>query len=287
MITDKKNMYEVLGVAPTATLAEIKAAHRRLSLAVMSGKQGLSREDVEFQLKLLDMALGTLTDPATRDAYDAKLALPVVSVPYNLALPVRTVADSQVADEKATPLAAAVVDSYQTAMATIEGHKLEIQAVSSTVSASARALRAILRIVAGLLVLGFALKMGQMALAARRPVTPSVHVARAEEMLIIQQYYKKYGVRPASRAEAELLEREHRRKENEESQVQFEKDKAEMEQRRFEEEAREIGERVHDNLVRAEEQARYEDLRRQRELQRQRDSQGQPRAQEQRDSAEE
>lgn len=287
MITDKKNMYEVLGVAPTATLAEIKAAHRRLSLAVMSGKQGLSREDIEFQLKLLDMALGTLSDPATRDAYDAKLALPVVSVPYNIALPVRTVADSQVADETATPLAAAVVDSYKTAMATIEGHKLEIQAVSSTVSASATALRAILRIVAGLLVLGFALKMGQMALAARKPATPSVHVARAEEMLIIQQYYKKYGVRPASRAEADLLEREHRRKENEERQVQFEKDKAEMEQHRFDEEAREIGDRVHDNLVHAEEQARREELRRQRELQRQRDSQGQSRAQEQRDSAEE
>jgi len=284
--TDKKNMYEILRVAPTATQAEIKAAHRRLSLEVMSGKQGLSREDVEFQLKLLDMALRTLADPTSRDVYDAKLALPVTSVPYNISLPIRTAADSRAVDETAGKLAAAVVDEYRTTVAAIEGHKIELEAVSSTVRASASALRAILRIVAGLLILGFVLKMGQMALAARKPTTPSIHIARAEEMLIIQQFHKKYGVRPASRAEAELLEREYRRKENEERQAQFEKDKMESEQRDFDEESRRMGERVHENLAHAEERARYMEQLRQQDLRRQRDSQGQSSWPEQRDAAE-
>jgi hypothetical protein len=268
MTADKQTMYEILGVLPTASHAEIKAAHRRLSLEVMTGKLGLSREDCEFRLKLLDMALDTFSDQASRDAYDAKLASS--PVPSNAAFPVR-VASSPAEEVRALELVAAVEGKRTTALVGYDDRKLQLQAVSSTVSAAGRSLRTILRIIAGLLVLGFVLKMGQMAMASRHDGHRSKEIARAEEMLVIQQYYKKHGVRPASRAEAEFLEQENRRKENELRRVEFEKARQDSELRSFVQESREIGQRVHEDLVYAEEQARYEDKVKQRELQRQRD----------------
>lgn len=279
---DKKTMYEILNVASDAPLAEIKAAHRRLSLQIMTEKNDLSREEREFQLKLLDIALDTLSDPASRDAYDAKLALE--AAPGGLSLAGTALVSATIPEEKAHQLAAAIVDDYKTSLASIDERPLQIQAIKSTLGASASALRTILRIVAGLIVLGFVLKMGQLALAARKPGLPPAAVARAEEKLIIQQYYRKHGVRPASRAEAELLEQQHRLKENEVRQAEFEKEKEESELRRFDEESREIGERVHREYARAQEQARYEEMLRQQELQRQREAQLEPFRQQQNES---
>lgn len=85
MTTNKKTMYEILQVSSTASLAEIKAAHKRLSLEVMSASPALSREDCNFRLNLLDVALHTLSVPVLRDAYDAQLASTKASA--NVALP--------------------------------------------------------------------------------------------------------------------------------------------------------------------------------------------------------
>lgn len=285
MAADKKTMYEILDVPSAATLAEIRAAHRRLSLQIMTDNSDRSREQREFELKLLDIALDTLSDPASRDAYDAKLTLE--TAPGSMTLTGTALISAGMTEEKAQQLAAAIVDDYKSSQAGIIERQIDFQAVSSTVGASARALHKILRVVAGLIVLGFVLKMGQLALAARRPALPPEAVARAEEKLIIQQYYKKHGVRPASRAEAELLEQQHRREENALRQAEFEKEREASELRRFEEESRQIGDRVHEEYARAEERDRYEEMLRLRELQRQRDEQANPYPPQQSDSAQE
>lgn len=251
MDNKKQTMYEVLEVSPTASFAEIKAAHKRLSLKIMSGALGLSREDCEFRLKILDVALHTLSVPALRDAYDAELAPP--ASPANAVAPVRTTALALVDDAKVTEIATAIKRSHQTVPVSLASHRTELEIVSSTVSASARSLKTILRAIIGLFVLGSVLTMGKIAFASRTAALPTKEEARAEEKLIILEYYKKHGTRPASRAEAEFLETENRRKENEQRQAEFAEKRKDDEYRRFVEDSRDMGERIHDNLVQEEE----------------------------------
>jgi len=260
----KKTMYEILEVSPTASHADIKAAHKRLSIELMSGTLGLSREECNFRLNVLDVALHTLSVPVSRDAYDAQLAS--TNATGKVAFPIKSNVVSLGDEAKALRIVAAIEDNYKIAAANIDSFQFPIKEVFSTVSVSARSLKRLLRVIIGLLVLGFVLKMGQMAFASRQAGRPSSEVARAEEKLIIQEYYKKYGVRPASRAEAEFLEQENRRKENEQREAAFEEKKKEEEYSRFVEESRRIGDRVHANLVRDEERERYEEMQRQRDL---------------------
>ena len=264
MTAKKKTMYEILDVSPTASYADIKASHKRLSLELISGKLGLSREDCNFKLNLLDVALHTLSTPIFRDAYDAQLA--PVAAPGNLALPTKFNIVSIGEETKALRVVAAIEDNYKIAAARMNSNQFPLKEISSTVSASVSSLKKLLRIFIGLTVLGFVLKAGQMAISARQAGRPSIEVVKAEEKIIIQEYYKKYGVRPASRAEVEFFERENRRKENEQHEAVFAEERKEEEYHRFVEESRRQGDRVHDNLVRAEERERYEEMRKQRDL---------------------
>lgn len=250
----KKTMYEILAVSPTASQAEIKAAHKRLSLELMSGKLGLSREECNFQLSVLDVALHTLSVPVLRDAYDAGIA--PTATHGNAVLPIKSNVLSLVDGAKTNKIAAAIEDNYKIAAMGMASLQFPIKEVSSTVSLSASSLKKILRIVIILMVFGFVIKMGQLVLASRRAGHPSVEVTKAEEKLIIQEYYKKHGVRPASRAEAEFLEQEARRKENEQREAAFAERRKEEEYRRFVNTSHDIGNQVHANLVQEEERER-------------------------------
>lgn len=264
MTAKKKSMYEILEVSPTASYAEIKASHRRLSLALMSGSMGLSREDCNYNLNLLDVALHTLAVPVLRDSYDAQIAS--TTAPGNLIVPVKTNIVPLGDEAKALKVVVAIEDNYRLAATRMNSHQFPIKEFSSTVTASTSALKKILRLIIGLAILGFVLKVGQMALSFRQAGRPSMEVAKAEEKLIIQEYYKKHGVRPASRAEAELLETEYRRKENERREAAFAEKRKEEEYHRFVEESRYEGDQIHENLVRAEERERYEEMQQQRYL---------------------
>lgn len=261
MSQQKKTMYQILRVDATATTAEIKAAHRRLSFALLSGKASLSPDERDYQLKLLDVALATLSDAEARAAYDAKLSAPVSPAPP---LPVPVTSPSEVS--RALQLAEVVEQNFR--MSVGNERKLQFDAVSATLGNSARALKTILRIIIGLVILFMVMRWGQMAMASRPPPPPpSSEVLKAEEKLVIQRYFKTYGVRPGSRAEAEMLTMEHRRKENAAREADYERDRAAREAERFAEQGRSIGERVHEDLRIAEEAAREEDQRRKREIQ--------------------
>lgn len=262
--TKKKTMYEILGVPPTASLTDIKAAYKCESLKIMSGALGLSRDDCNFQLNLLDVALHTLSNPYLRDVYDAELA--PENMPTNIVSPVRSSVLSIGGKEKALMLASSLEETYKNATVGIDSYKPQIEAVSSVVGTSVKSMKTLMRIFIGLAVLAFIIKAGQMTMASRQDGRATPEVAKAEDKLIIQEYYKKHGVRPASRAEAEFLEGENRRLENEQRAVVFEEKKKEDEYNQFVKKSRDEGERVHEALVRAEESDRQEERRKQQVL---------------------
>ncbi|MBU0622287.1 MAG: J domain-containing protein [Gammaproteobacteria bacterium] len=254
-MSSKKSMYEILEVLPTASLEEIKAAHRRLSFRVISNGQGMSREECETQLKFLDVALHTLSNPSTRDAYDAELAVPSLElVPYEMkeATPQNEV--------RALSLATEIEGAYKLAKAEIQPVPGMLEMTASTVNASYRSMKVVLRAIIGFTIFGVVVMLGRGAVASREGgvvITPEMRLA--EEKLIILEYYKKYGERPASRAEAEFLELENRRKENEERAAAFEEKRRQEEYQRFEDESRRQGDQIHEELVR---QEAYEERRR-------------------------
>lgn len=260
MAQAKKSMYEILGVSPTATQAELKAAHRRLSFEIMSGKQGLDPEDCKLRLQVLDIALNTLSDPVSRDAYDMQQA---AASQANTALPVR-LATGPVANEvHALQLATAVDGILKDNSATIDERQFQFKVVSQTVGASLRSVKTILRIVALLLLLGMVLRMSGCMMAARKPAFPAAAVATAEEKLIVQAHFKKHGVRAANRAEVEAFEAENRARETARREDEFKQQRAADETRRFIEESQDNYRRAELEQERAQAEARYQAMRRQ------------------------
>lgn len=260
---NKRSLYEILGVAPTASLAELKAGHRRLSLEIMSGKLGVSREDCDYRLQLLDVALSTLSDPCSRDAYDLQLA---EASRANRSFPVSSAIGAGGAEGRAPQLAAVVEDVYKANVPAIDERQFQLAAVSQTVGASMRSLQIILRVVFWLLLLGIVIRLGSCTLAARmRPGLPPAAVAKAEEMLMIQAYFKQTGVRAASRAEVEALQAEARRLDDERREEEFKQRRADYESDRFFAESQEISRRLEEEQARAEAEARYVAIERQRQ----------------------
>lgn len=245
-------MYEILEVAPSASLPEIQAAHRRLSRNLMLGKLGLSREDIQNNLKLIDWALQTLSDQSSRDAYDAQLATRIA--PKNAVVPVT---------DGAMPLklAAAIQQTYKATAAIETGPESPLGIISATAASSASALTKIFRVLVGLFALSAVVKCSTMILASHQPGRAPEAVSKAQEKVIIQEYYQTHGVRPGSKAEADLLEVENRRRENAQREAAREKEQEERKYHRFVEESRQLADQVSENIRRDEERARYEEER--------------------------
>lgn len=69
-------LYDLLKIPSTSGLAEIEAAHGRLSQQLrQAGAYGLSGDEAQARLKQVDEAYRTLSDPMRRAQYDAALAV--------------------------------------------------------------------------------------------------------------------------------------------------------------------------------------------------------------------
>lgn len=257
----KKTLYEILEVSPSAPLPEIRAAHKRLSLQLVSGQSGLSREDAEFNLKVIDVALQTLSIQSSRDAYDAQLA-PLISSTAAV-VPLKVNAVSLGANAATLKIADAIENSHRMVAAIKSGHLAPIKVVSTTISSSISALKKIIAIIGFVLALGTVIKLVSMNGQSSRSTS---EVAKAEEKVLLQEYYQTHGVRPESKAEADLLEVEARRKENAQREAALEKRQQEERYSRFVEESRREGDRVSENLHRGEERARREEEQRKQRL---------------------
>lgn len=101
--------------------------------------------------------------------------------------------------------------------------------------------------------------------ANRQSMVDAAVAEKAREKVELQEYYQQYGVRPANKAELELLKAENHRKEEAARKLAAERERIEEDSRRFEENARRRGDQVSSALQMAEltakEQARREDER--------------------------
>ncbi|MFY9259984.1 MAG: hypothetical protein WAO71_05670 [Gallionella sp.] len=265
MATKKKTLYEILRVAPNASLDEIKAAHKLQSRKLMMSELGLNREDVDFQLQVLDVALFTLSNPLSRDEYDAQIAPPIKPEPVNK-LPLKV-------SENSLSIAAAMERNNQLSAAMLANQTTSFDVAATTVKSSIKSLKYIFRFIAGFIVLLVVIKWGISSMAPRHPLLGAVEMIAAEEKmsateekLYLQEYYQKHGVRPASKTEADLLDVERLRTENAERAAKLEKKKEAEADKKFIEESRAMAAKVSENLQREEEKARYEAMRKERQL---------------------
>jgi curved DNA-binding protein CbpA len=222
--------YDLLEVSQHADLAEISAAYLRISQELASGNSPQEPTDAEFQKKLLKQAYEVLSTPSRRSDYDAGLAM-------------RGEVPSQ-------------LDTRLHAEAVLE-------------SAKWSPIRRLLTIIASLMIFGMVMQMGVMFMAYQRSkaMVDVDATSPLAEKAYLQDFYQTYGIRAASRAEADLLLADMRRKEQEardESQKQRLQEDEERRLKRFEEESRRLGAEVTANNLRAEqeaERARAEEIR--------------------------
>ena len=225
-----KTYYDLLEVSQHADLAEISAAYVRLSPAPASANGRVEPAEAEFRKKLLKQAYEVLSTPSRRADYDAGLAL-------------RGEAPSQL--------------------------DTRLQAEAGFESAKWSPIRRLLTVIASLMVVGMVMQISVMLVAYQRSkamlgVDAASPVA---DRAYLQDFYQTYGIRAASRAEADLLLADMRRKEQatrDELQKQRQQDDEERKLKRFEEESRRLGAQVTANNLRAEqevERARAEEIR--------------------------
>ncbi len=281
-MTRKKSLYEILQVAPDASYAEVRAAHQRLLQALDTSQPALDPDSYKLQQRLLQVAWSTLSNPQSRDAYDASLAVrqePVAASPALALVPMQPPAEAVHLRADAMLLRAEAMALRADAL----GLRADA-AIPSLASSTAFTRAAVLPAATGLgsslrrilLALGAATAMAaafKLVFLLWAPSPLAVNSAarqQAEDKTFLQEYYQTYGVRPASRAEAAALDAERLSKQDAQKAVlaaQSAQRKAADSERKFEEESRRRGEQVSTELQYAEEKARMaaqEEERRQR-----------------------
>ena len=262
---DNRTLYELLGVRPQATATEVRTAYR-LALDALEAQRGvLAKQDFDDQVQLLRVAFTTLNDPISRAGYDADLdaaAKAAAAVPYGGALATTPSVSGARAD--ALGLRADALALRADALmvrADIAPSSLQGDGLFSDWSPALR--RLVSSAVLLLVVLGGVLGVSRCTTKSARDQIElrEAQERRAAEQAVLQDYYQTYGVRPANRAEMELMEAERRRKENAERQAATENRRVEEEQRRWEEESRRRGEEATRNVQAAMEASREEQQR--------------------------
>ncbi|WP_156362660.1 hypothetical protein [Xylophilus sp. Leaf220] len=270
----RNSLYEVLGVAPDASDADIRTAYERRCEALNTAAPGEVPADRDLQRKVLTLAFRTLASPTERAAYNARMSTPPsVPVPALSLVPMETDPDALALKAEALTLRAEAMSLRAEAMSMRGGRTLAAGGFAadhghSPLNDTASLLRKVLTVLGTLLAIALVARVLVMLLAGpSKPVAPGMD-NDAREKVVLQDYYQTYGVRPANLAEMELMEAERRRKERSTQEARnAERDKARAAdaERRAAEDTRRRADEVSARLH-AEEQAFKERMRREDEL---------------------
>lgn len=214
----KKTLYEILGVTPSATDADIKAAYQRLLQRLESGDSGLDYAEANFQLSLAKQAYWTLSDNMRRSAYDATLAMPLD-------------------------------------MPLIEPPDLKIRISNKSRLVPPRLL---VSVIGGLFALGILIQIAFSAMSHNPALKDENGVSLTEKKVALKEYEMTHGASSPSEIAATQIREEEARLKAEERREAYAREAAERRQNRELEESRRYAARVSQDLQAAEEQVRRE-----------------------------
>lgn len=243
-------LYELLEISSDASPEVIEVAYQQLSQRYASSELGASHELVVNKRKLLLQAYQTLSNPATRAAYDAAM--------------LESSRHGHTSAYGAHPRMA-----HQNA------------ALAST-SSQSKTLTWLLTIIASLMAIGLLFQIVVVASAYRQQHQLQQSLANApsmsaqQEKIWLEDFYQRTGRRAASYTEAELIEAELARARSEQQRLQNAQEMAKNKQEAQLRESHYAAEQVSRNLRNKEEDLRREEesrLRRQQEEERQRQEQ--------------
>jgi len=248
----KSTLYELLGVSPLASAADVQAAYRRELDALEAQRGEMTPQAIVERAQVLRVAFSTLGNAALRAAYDAELQSAERAARAAAGMMPSMVSREQVRAEALGLRADALSLRADAMLARAELEGTTSRRAAGLLAGASTVLRALgLLVVIGIAAFGFT-RCTVAGSAQQRAVAE----VRAAEQVALQDYYQTYGVRPANMAELELMEAERRRRENDARQAEQERRQQTEQQRRWEEESRRIGERVSQDLQRADEEAR-------------------------------
>lgn len=254
-MSKKQSLYEILAVSPNAHEVEIRAAHEKMIQALEAQRPSLSHEDYTLRLRVLKVALSTLSAPNLRAAYDAHLSVSAPAAPGSALQVMAAPADKGVSDIRADAMLmraealALRADALGLKADVLAGHGPDATApVKAALSHLGKGFKTVLLTLGTLAALSMVLKIIFMFTASGSPdQVGGVRNQAAEDKVFLQDYYQTHGVRPANRAEAALMDAERRKTEEArraQSQQEDEKKKAAQVERDFEEDAHRRGEQV-------------------------------------------
>lgn len=217
----QETYYDLLGVSPDADLAEISQAYLRISKQLAAGQSSLEAPQAALRKELVDRAYETLSSPTRRNDYDAGLL-------QNQLMP----------NAGERPLYIEVG---------LEPNK-------------ASPIRRLLTVIASVMVIGLVIQAVMIFMSYQRAkvIMEENGPSPAAEKVYLQEFYQTYGIRAASRGEAELLLADMKKKEQQTRDEAQNKQLLENEarkQKQFEEESRRIGAEVSANIQQAEQEA--------------------------------
>ena len=266
----KETLYQVLGVSAAASADEIQAGYQHALAVLEASENKMSREDYDFRHKLILFAKDTLSDPLSRMGYDEKLMarrMPgtplvkpkgVTSMPIPASEDLAHRADALAMRAEAMALRADAMALRSGMEEPLGGYRSPSFSLPSSRSSPLRSLLIGMTIVA-ILAIMLQLYLAHSARTVRAHIESlTIAAAKAEEKLVIQEYYQKYGERVASADEARKLGRERQQREVEARAAERERQRAERDAQRQQEENRRYADRISFDLRRSEEATRIE-----------------------------
>ena len=258
-MTSKKTLYDMLGVRPDATFAEIEAAYAEASRKLDMNTSDFTAESRDLEAKVLKMAFQTLSNGKSRQAYDARLNprpsvadIPPAAPPETLSLHAEAVALK--ADAASLMAEAAVLKASAVSFEIDATPKRVAALVAKGVRATFTALGAVVA-----LIFAFFFALYWVSSSSRQSADEE---DKARERVMIQEYYQTHGVRPRSKIELDLLEAENRKRAEAKRQEYREKQEAENKERAYQrwvEDSRRQAEQISENLRQAKERAEREE----------------------------
>lgn len=258
----KQNLYELLGLGEHASTEQVREAFLRRSDEVRANAAGLPTQQVTDRLQLLKLALSTLIDPVTRDAYDRKLRVQSRMPLVVGGVPTDGPAGVSSTRADALSMRADALSLRADAMLLRSSAGLGERAGAGFLQTAAGGFLQRLANAIGLLVIVgiLAALAGRFFFSSplRQQAEMETRQSKAAEQAALQEYYQAHGVRPANMAELQLLEAQRRGQEVEQRQVRQDEEKKAREAQRFEDDARRRAEQVSRDLQQSEALARRE-----------------------------